>query len=217
MGLELIDVHKSYAVRGGGTRHVLRGVNARVGRGEQVGILGRNGAGKSTLMRILGGIETPSRGQVRRTMSISWPLGYSGAFQGNLSGADNIRFIARIYGRHAERTIGFVEEYAELGEYLRMPVGIYSSGMRARLAFAVSLAVDFDCYLIDEAVAPGDARFNERFRSAFAERARRSALIMVTHSATTVRTYCRAAAVLDGGILTFHDDLDEAIATYNAL
>jgi capsular polysaccharide transport system ATP-binding protein len=159
MGLELIDVHKSYAVRGGGTRHVLRGVNARVGRGEQVGILGRNGAGKSTLMRILGGIETPTRGQVRRTMSISWPLGYSGAFQGNLSGADNIRFIARIYGRNAERTIGFVEEYAELGEYLRMPVGTYSSGMRSRLAFAVSLAVDFDCYLIDEAVAPGDARF----------------------------------------------------------
>ena len=217
MGLELIDVHKSYAVRGGGRRHVLRGINGRVRRGEQVGILGRNGAGKSTLMRILGGIELPTHGRVRRTMSISWPLGYAGGFQGNLSGADNIRFIARIYGRDAERTIGAVEEYAELGEYLRMPGGTYSSGMRARLAFAASLAVDFDCYLIDEAVAPGDARFNERFRNAFAERARRSALILVTHSATTVRTYCRSAAVLDGGTLTFHDDLDEAIATYNAL
>ncbi len=217
MSLELIDVRKTYPVRGGSTREVLRGVNARVRRGEAVGILGRNGAGKSTLLRILSGVEAPSSGEVRREMSISWPLGFSSAFQGSLTGADNVRFIARIYGRPVERTLSYVESFAELGEYLRMPLASYSSGMRSRLGFAVSLAVDFDCYLVDEAIAPGDARFNQRFRTAFAERARRSALIMVTHSPATVRAYCTSAAILDGGVLTFHEDIDEALAHYNAL
>ncbi len=217
MGLELIDVRKTYRVRGGGVREVLRGVNAHIRRGQAVGILGRNGAGKSTLLRILAGVELPSSGVVRRTMSISWPLGFGAAFQPALTGADNVRFIARIYGKPVDRTLGLVESFAELGEYLRMPLASYSSGMRSRLAFAVSLAIDFDCYLVDEAIAPGDARFNQRFRDAFAERARRSALILVTHSPTTVRTYCTSAAVLDGGVLTFYEDLDEALATYNAL
>ncbi|MBW8270087.1 ABC transporter ATP-binding protein [Caldovatus aquaticus] len=217
MGLELVNVRKSYPRRGGGVHEVLRGVNARIRRGEAVGILGRNGAGKSTLLRIVAGVERPSSGVVRRAMSISWPLGFGGAFQGALTGADNVRFIARIYGRPVQRTLEVVESFAELGEYLRMPFASYSSGMRARLAFAVSLAVDFDCYLVDEAIAPADARFAEKFRAAFAERARRSALILVTHSAATVRAYCTRAAILDGGTLTFYEDLDEALATYNLL
>jgi capsular polysaccharide transport system ATP-binding protein len=217
MSLELIDVRKSYRLRGGGVRHVLRGVSARIRRGESIGILGRNGAGKSTLLRILGGVEEPTTGEIRRRMSVSWPLGYSGAFQTSLTGADNVRFVARIYGKPADQVLGYVQDVAALGPYIRMPLASYSSGMRGRLAFALSLAVDFDCYLVDEAIGTADAQFNERFHAAFRERARRSAMILVTHHASTVRAYCTGAAILDGGVLTFHEDIDEALATYNAL
>ena len=212
MSLELIDVHKSYPMRGG-RKIILRGANGRFARGERVGVLGRNGSGKSTLVRILGGVEAPSSGRIRRAMTISWPIGMMAGFQPQLSGADNARFIARIYGRPAQRTVDFVEDFAELGDYLRMPLMTYSSGMRSRLALAVSLAVDFDCYLVDEALAVGDTRFGR----AFAERIERSGLILVSHSPALVRRLCTRAAVLDQGILTFYDDLDEALATYNAL
>ena len=134
-------------------------------------------------------------------------------FQGQLSGADNARFIARIYGRNTEKITDFVADFSELGDYLRMPLMSYSSGMRSRLALAVSLAVDFDCYLVDEALAVGDTRFGR----AFAAKIERSGLILVSHSPSMVRRLCTRAAVLDHGTLTFYDDLDEALATYNAL
>jgi capsular polysaccharide transport system ATP-binding protein len=212
MSLELIDVHKSYPIRGG-RRVILRGAYGRVARGEKVGILGRNGSGKSTLVRILGGVEAPSSGRIRNSMTLSWPIGMMAGFQPQLSGADNARFIARIYGRNTESVVESVADFSELGEYLRMPVMTYSSGMRSRLALAVSLAVDFDCYLVDEALAVGDTRFGR----AFAEKIERSGLILVSHSPALVRRLCTRAAVLDQGILTFYDDLDEALATYNAL
>jgi capsular polysaccharide transport system ATP-binding protein len=212
MSLELIDVHKSYPIRGG-RKMVLRGAHGRIARGEKVGILGRNGSGKSTLVRILGGVEAPSKGKINRSMSISWPIGMMAGFQSQLSGADNARFIARIYGRNVERITDFVADFAELDEYIRMPLMTYSSGMRSRLALAVSLAIDFDCYLVDEALAVGDTRFGR----AFAEKIERSGLILVSHSPALVRRLCTRAAVLDQGILTFYDDLDEALATYNAL
>ena len=212
MSLELIDVHKSYPIRGG-RKDILRGAYGRIARGEKVGILGRNGSGKSTLVRILGGVEAPSRGRIRSSMTLSWPIGMMAGFQPQLSGADNARFIARIYGRNTEPTVESVADFSELGEYLRMPLMTYSSGMRARLALAVSLAVDFDCYLVDEALAVGDTRFGR----AFAEKIERSGLILVSHSPALVRRLCTRAAVLDQGILTFYDDLDEALATYNAL
>lgn len=212
MGLELVDVHKSYPIRGG-RKMILRGVHGRIARGEKVGILGRNGSGKSTLVRILGGVEAPSKGLVRRSMTISWPIGMMAGFQPQLSGADNARFIARIYGRDIDRITDFVTDFAELDEYIRMPLMTYSSGMRSRLALAVSLAIDFDCYLVDEALAVGDTRFGR----AFAEKIERSGLILVSHSPALVRRLCTRAAVLDQGILTFYDDLDEALATYNAL
>jgi len=217
VAVELIDVRKSYPVRDHGRKEVLRGVNLAVRRGDAVGIMGANGSGKSTLVRIMGGIEAPTSGIVRRTMSVSWPIGFGGAFQAALSGADNVRFVSRIYERPIGRTLGFVESFAELGEYLYMPVQTYSSGMRARLAFALSLAVDFECYLIDEALGVGDARFSERYREALTERLKRSSVIMVTHSPAHVRQFCRTAAVLDRGQLTYYEDLDEALATYNAL
>jgi capsular polysaccharide transport system ATP-binding protein len=212
MSLELIDVHKSYPIRGG-RRVILRGAYGRIARGEKVGILGRNGSGKSTLVRILGGVEAPSSGRIRNSMTLSWPIGMMAGFQPKLSGADNARFIARIYGRNTESVVESVADFSELGEYLRMPVMTYSSGMRSRLALAVSLAVDFDCYLVDEALAVGDTRFGR----AFAEKIERSGLILVSHSPALVRRLCTRAAVLDQGILTFYDDLDEALATYNAL
>jgi len=212
MSLELIDVHKSYPIRGG-RRVILRGAYGRIARGEKVGILGRNGSGKSTLVRILGGVEAPSRGRIQSSMTLSWPIGMMAGFQSPLSGADNARFIARIYGRNTEAVVESVADFSELGEYLRMPVMTYSSGMRSRLALAVSLAVDFDCYLVDEALAVGDTRFGR----AFAEKIERSGLILVSHSPALVRRLCTRAAVLDQGILTFYEDLDEALATYNAL
>ena len=212
MSLELIDVHKSYPTRVG-RKMILRGANGRIARGEKVGILGRNGSGKSTLVRILGGVEAPSKGKISRSMTISWPIGMMAGFQPQLSGADNARFIARIYGRSIEPVADFVADFAELGDYMRMPLMTYSSGMRSRLALAVSLAIDFDCYLVDEALAVGDTRFGR----AFAEKIERSGLILVSHSPALVRRLCTRAAVLDQGILTFYDDLDEALATYNAL
>ena len=139
MALELIDIHKSYPMHVG-RRHVLRGVNAIFRKGERVGILGRNGSGKSTLVRILGGIDAPTRGTIRRTMSVSWPIGLAAGFQPALSGANNARFIARIYDRPVQETVRFVESFAELGDYLNMPVQTYSSGMQVRLAFSVAVA-----------------------------------------------------------------------------
>ncbi|MBW6396726.1 ABC transporter ATP-binding protein [Roseomonas sp. HJA6] len=212
MALELIDVHKSYPMNIG-RKYVLRGVNASFRKGERVGVLGRNGTGKSTLVRILGGIEAPTRGAIRRTMSVSWPIGMAAGFQGALSGADNTRFIARIYDRPVQATVDYVESFAELGEYLHMPVHTYSAGMRSRLGLAISLAVEFDCFLVDEALAVGDTKFGR----AFGARLQHAGLIIVTHSPSLVRQLCTRAAVLDQGTLTFYEDLDEALATYNSL
>lgn len=210
--LELLDVHKSYPLHAG-RKHVLRGINATFRKGERIGVLGRNGSGKSTLVRILGGIEAPTRGTVKRAMSVSWPIGMAAGFQSALSGADNTRFIARIYDRPVQETVEFVESFAELGEYLRMPVSTYSSGMRSRLGLAISLAVEFDCFLVDEALAVGDTKFGR----AFGARLQRAGLILVTHQPSLVHQLCTKAAVLDQGTLTFYEDIDEALATYNSL
>jgi capsular polysaccharide transport system ATP-binding protein len=212
MTLELIDVHKSYPMNIG-RKHVLRGVNALFRKGERVGILGRNGTGKSTLVRILGRVEAPTHGSIRASMSVSWPIGLAAGFQASLSGADNTRFIARIYDRPVQPTVDYVESFAELGEYLHMPVNTYSSGMRSRLGLAISLAVEFDCLLVDEALAVGDTKFGR----AFGARLQQSGLILVTHSPSLVRQLCTRAAVLDQGTLTSYEDLDEALATYNSL
>ena len=212
MALELIDVHKSYPMNVG-RKHVLRGVNAVFRKGERTGILGRNGTGKSTLVRILGRIEAPTRGIVQSSMSISWPIGLAAGFQGALSGADNTRFIARIYDRPVQETVDYVESFAELGEYLNLPVNTYSSGMRSRLGLAISLAVEFDCLLVDEALAVGDTKFGR----AFGARLQQAGLILVTHQPSLVRQLCTRAAVLDQGTLTSYEDIDEALATYNSL
>ncbi len=179
-----------------------------------IAILGVNGAGKSTLIRMLAGSELPDDGDIRRDVSVSWPLGFDGGFHGSLSGIENLRFICRIYDRDMEEVSNFVAEFAELGRYLYMPIKTYSSGMRARLAFALSMAIDFDCYLIDELTAVGDARFQERCAREFGRKREQSRIIMVSHSESTVREYCDMGGVLIDGRLDLYDDLDSAILAY---
>jgi capsular polysaccharide transport system ATP-binding protein len=200
------------------TRHgeavVLDDINMVIRRGEKVGILGRNGAGKSTLIRLVSGAEQPSEGLIRREMSVSWPLAFGGAFQGTLTGLDNVRFICRVYGRSPEGAIEQVLEFSELGRSLWEPVKTYSSGMRARLAFAISLVVEFDCFLIDEIVAVGDERFVNKCQHELFEKRKDRAMIIVSHNPVYIREHCERAAVLaDGRLQSFHD-VDDAFAFY---
>ncbi len=211
--ISLDHVTKSYGTQHG-TARVLRDINLSVARHERIGILGRNGAGKSTLIRLISGAELPTTGRVKRERSVSWPLAFGGAFQSSLTGLDNLRFICRIYGVPIESRIDFVEEFSELGSYFHEPVRYYSSGMRARLSFALSMVVEFDCFLIDEIVAVGDARFHQKCHVAlFEERADRS-MIIVSHDSHYIRDHCHRAGVLEGGVLTMFDAVDDAYAYY---
>jgi capsular polysaccharide transport system ATP-binding protein len=213
----LEDVSKFYEVRGRAKRWVLRDTTAVIRPGDRLGILGRNGSGKSTLMRLLGGVEYPSRGRIERRMSVSWPLAHGIGVHSSLTGADNARFVARIYEKPVEEMVEAVEDFAELGDYMYMPVGTYSAGMMSRLLLGLSLAMDFDCYLIDEATSVGDQRFMERTQHILETRLRSRALVMVSHQPWHIRTFCETAAILHEGRLTFFEELDEAIATYEAL
>jgi capsular polysaccharide transport system ATP-binding protein len=212
--IRLINVHKSYPVRDGEVK-ILKGVDLEVQKSDKIGILGGNGAGKSTLIRLISGIERHSGGLIERTMQISWPLAFTGAFQGGLTGHDNVRFICRVYGVNYLDVIDFVEDFSQLGRYLREPVKIYSSGMRARLAFAVSMMIDFDCYLIDEIVAVGDSRFQARCQEElFVQRSDR-ALIIVSHDEFYLREHCEKVCVLEKGILHHFPDVESAFAFHH--
>jgi capsular polysaccharide transport system ATP-binding protein len=206
-------VTKVYATRDG-PRRVLDDVNLTVRKGERIGIIGRNGSGKSTLIRLLGGAELPTSGRITRGMSVSWPLAFGGAFQAYLTGMDNLRFVCRVYGADYKKAIPFVEEFSELGSYMREPVRHYSSGMRARLAFALSIAIEFDCFLIDEVTAVGDSRFHERCRAELFEKRKDRALILVSHDANTISANCDHAAVLVNGRLNMFDGVREAQEFY---
>ena len=209
-------VSKRYPTRSG-WRDVLKDVNFTLQKGEKVGILGRNGAGKSTLIRLISGVEPPTTGEIKRTMSISWPLAFSGAFQGSLTGMDNLRFICRIYDVDMDYVRDFTEEFSELGQYLHEPVKRYSSGMKARLAFALSLAVEFDCYLIDEVIAVGDSRFSDKCKYELFERRKDRSIILVSHSYNAMKQYCDNAMVLESGNMHQFDNMDDAYKYYNAL
>jgi capsular polysaccharide transport system ATP-binding protein len=190
-------------------------VNLRVRRGEKIGILGRNGSGKSTLIRLISGAERPSSGTVTRSMRVSWPLAFAGGFQGTLTGLDNLRFICRIYNTTTEDKIPFVQEFSELGPYLREPVKSYSSGMRARLAFALSMVIEFDCYLIDEVIAVGDQRFHERCQVELFEKRRDRSMIIVSHDPNFIKAHCDDAGVMVKGKLHFFPNVDEGFAFYH--
>lgn len=216
--IELRDICKSYPIHHGrAERMVLKQVNLRVGRGEKWGILGRNGAGKSTLIRIISGADRPHSGSVTRGMSISWPLAFGDAFQGSLTGRDNARLISRVYNVDFEKTLAIVEDFAELGTYLNEPVKSYSSGMRSRLAFAISMSIEFDCFLIDEGMSVGDHRFHKKCDMELFEKRGDRAMIIVSHQIDIIREHCDHAAVLEDGRLTVYDGVDAAIAAYEAL
>jgi capsular polysaccharide transport system ATP-binding protein len=210
----LDHVHKSYRTIEG-RRVVLRDVTIGIPEGRGLGVLGANGAGKSTLIRLLAGTEAPNTGRITRGgRSVSFPLGFGGIMHLRLTGRENMLFLARLYGIDERDAVAYAEGFAELGPYFHMPVGTYSSGMRARLAFGACLAVPFDVFLIDEVTSVGDGRFRAKCLKAFRQRMDQADVIMVTHDYETMRAYCDAGAVLHDGRLIVFDDLEDAIDHY---
>lgn len=207
------NIFKSYS-HGSSRKQVLTDVNLVVNPGDRLALLGRNGAGKTTLIKLIGGVEMPTSGKITRSMSVSWPLGFSGGFQGSLTGYDNARFIARIYSREYAEMRAFIEDFTELGWQLKMPVKTYSSGMRARLAFALSLAIEFDCYLIDEIILVGDQNFHKKCHYELFERRQDRTMILASHSMDSVRNFCNRGLLLDNGRAKVFDDVGIAIQNY---
>jgi len=213
--IRLENVCKRYHTRAG-SRQVLDNVGFTLERGRHIGILGRNGAGKSTLIRLLSGAERATSGRIDRSMSVSWPLAFTGAFQMHLTGLDNLKFVCRVYGVDWRPLVPFVEEFTELGIYLREPVLHYSVGMTMRLAFALSMAIEFDCFLIDEGMAVGDSRFGDRCHVELFEKRKDRAFILVSHDANIIKSYCERAAVLHKGRLHEFDRVEDAYDFYES-
>lgn len=214
--IELQNVWKQYGVKGN-KKPVLGGLSAVFPNGRNVAVMGRNGAGKSTLLRIIGGSLRPDHGDVRRHGRVSWPLGFAGGFHGALTGLQNTRFVGRIYGVDTDELVEYVRDFAELGDFLDMPFQTYSSGMRARLAFGVSMGIKFDWYLVDEITAVGDAPFRRKCDDVFATRLKDSQMIMVSHSNAQLQKYCNSALVLDQGSAVFYDDIEVGVKAYTDL
>ena len=208
---------KSYRSETGATHQVLSDVSFTVAPGEKLAVIGRNGAGKSTLVRLIAGMELPTSGTIERGMSISWPVGLNGALANGMTANDNIRMLCRLYARPFAETQAMVEDFAQLGKYLSEPVTTYSAGMRARLNFALSLAIDFDCYLVDEIIAVGDQRFQRRCHEELFEKRADRSLILASHIETHIREYCNRAVIVHRGRAKEFDDLDLAIEIYNDL
>jgi capsular polysaccharide transport system ATP-binding protein len=212
----LRDIVKDYPTHAG-PRRVLKGITCTLMKGEKLAVLGRNGAGKSTLIRLIGGVEKPTSGTLELHMSLSWPIGFAGGFHTHLTGSDNVRFICRVYDAPFKEVLAYVEEFAELGEQMRMPVASYSSGMRARLAFGLSLAIEFDCYLIDEVIMVGDQSFHRKCQVELFEKRSDRALIIASHDGRVIRDHCTQALILkDGRGKVFHD-VDLALDIYSDL
>jgi capsular polysaccharide transport system ATP-binding protein len=214
--IRLEKVDKGYKTRSG-THTVLDQVSLQINRGDKLGVLGRNGAGKSTLIRLISGAELPTRGRVTREMSASWPLALGDAFQGSLTGVDNTRFICRVYDADFKKSLAYVEEFAELGKFMHEPVKSYSSGMRSRLAFAISMAIEFDCFLIDETISVGDARFHDKCNSELFDKRGDRAMIIVSHEPNRIREHCNRACILSQGKIVEYPSIDAAYTQYQDL
>lgn len=214
--IELRNIYKSYNVNGN-VNHVLNDISIQFPTGVNMGILGLNGAGKSTMLRIMGGVEMPDEGKVIRKGRISWPIGFSGGFNGSLSGEENCRFVARIYNEDVDRVVGFAQNFAEIGKHFYNPTKTYSSGMKARLAFGLSMAIDFNVYLVDEVTAVGDNVFKKKCKDVFNSRRAHSSIIMVSHSMATIKSYCEKCAILTKGSIHIFDSIEEAERIYKAL
>lgn len=213
--IDLLDVSKTYRLKSG-RKTVLNGVTTSL-PWKNTAVLGRNGAGKSTFLRLISGIEEPDSGIVRRHKSFSWPIGFRGSFSPSLSGLENVRFVARIYGQNTEELVDKVESFAELGEFFYEPVRTYSSGMGARLAFGLSMAIKFEVFLVDEVMAVGDAKFQKKSKAAFQELLPTSRVIMVSHGMPTLLEYCECGLVIENGRMTYYDDIKDAIQRYHEI
>ena len=211
----LENLTKAFHLRGQ-RKVVADNINATFPSGTSVALLGRNGAGKSSLLKMIAGTMSPTSGRIVSDGTLSWPVGFAGSFHGELTGAQNTRFVARIYGIDSDELIDFVEDFAELGGHYRLPFRTYSAGMKSRLAFGVSMGIAFDTYLVDEVTSVGDAAFREKSVKVFNERMKTAGAIVVSHAMGLVREMCDVGAVLEGGRLIYYEDLDEAIAHHEA-
>jgi capsular polysaccharide transport system ATP-binding protein len=213
--IRFINLSKSFRTPGG-RKVVADRINLTIPSGVSMALMGRNGAGKSTLLEMIGGLIQPDNGRIEITGTVSWRVGYAGSFHKDMTGAQNVRFIARIYGVDTDDLSDFVEDFAELGPHYHVPVRHYSSGMKSRLAFGVSIGIPFDTYLVDEVTSVGDAAFKLKSREVFEDRMKQAGAIVVSHSTTQLKKLCTAAAILEDGQLSYFDDIDAAIGRHHA-
>ena len=214
--IKIENLTKSYRTPTG-RHYVFKDLNIEIPSGKSVAFIGRNGAGKSTLLRMIGGIDRPDSGKIITNKTISWPVGLAGGFQGSLTGRENVKFVARLYAKQEElkEKIEFVEEFAELGKYFDMPIKTYSSGMRSRLGFGLSMAIKFDYYIVDEVTAVGDARFKEKCAQLFKERHKESSFLMVSHSLNSLKEFCDVAIVFKNSyIIGYYENVQSGIDEY---
>ncbi|MCF1251742.1 ABC transporter ATP-binding protein [Pseudomonas putida] len=215
---ELRNVTKSYLTPNG-RRYIFRNLSLAIPPGKNIGLIGRNGAGKSTLMRLLGGADVPDSGTIITDRSISWPVGLTGGFQGSMTGRDNIKFVCRVYGATGDamrKKIRYVQEFAEIGDWIDEPIKTYSSGMRSRVAFGLSMAFDFDYYLIDEVMSVGDAQFKRKCNEVFQEKLQKSNVVLVTHTMSEVEKLCDVVLLVRNGEIQVYDDVSEGIKAYSS-
>lgn len=215
---ELKNVTKSYLTPKG-RRYVFRNLSLSIPPGKNIGLIGRNGAGKSTLMRLLGGADVPDSGVIQTDQSISWPVGLSGGFQGSMTGRENVKFVCRVYGAEGasmREKVRYVEDFAEIGDWFDEPVKTYSSGMRSRLAFGLSMAFDFDYYLIDEVMSVGDGHFKRKCAEVFKQRLSSSKVVLVSHATTEIEKLCDIVLLVRNGQVVVYDDVQEGIKAYNS-
>lgn len=208
------NVFKTYRLQGK-SKVIAQDINAVFPDRTSIALLGRNGAGKSSLLRMIAGTMRPDKGEIRSNGSISWPVGFAGSFHGDLTGAQNARFIGRIYGVNTDTLLDFVEDFAGLGQHFNLPFRTYSSGMRSRLAFGVSMGIRFDTYLIDEVTSVGDANFRAKCDELLGERLKTSNAVVVSHAMPTLRKLCNAGAVLENGQLTYFESVEDAISQHH--
>ncbi|MBS8262797.1 ABC transporter ATP-binding protein [Roseibium polysiphoniae] len=212
--IRLENVTKFYKHKGV-KKYIVKDVSFTIPRGNSIGLIGRNGAGKSTLLRVIAGTIRPDSGRILRRAKVSFPLGFQGSFSPHLTGEQNVRFVARIYQKDTRELIEYVREFSELGRAFFMPVKTYSSGMRARLAFGVSMGIEFDYYLVDELTAVGDKRFRVKCQEVFEQKLGTSDIIMVSHSAKQLKEYCSVGVLLEEGDLVYYPNIDDAIALHD--
>ena len=212
------NVHKRYQTDQGPSKWVLRGVSFNIPRNLSVGLIGANGAGKSTLLRIIGGVDQPNQGRVERHCRVSWPMGFGGGLQGSLTGRQNAKFVCRVHGHEADmpERMAFIQDFAEIGVAFDDPVKSYSSGMKSRLQFGLSLAFDFDVYISDEVTSTGDAAFKNKAAAAFKKLADHASLIMVSHGESTLRQFCKAGIWIHDGKAHWFDHIDDALKAYKS-